>query len=177
MKDSKATNKTRVRRRGRPTKFTKKMGDLICSEIADGKSLRTVCSKDNMPDKSTVFRWLRLPSFNAFRDQYARACEARADAFAEDMLYIASTPEVGQIVTVKNAPDGLETTTKTEDMLGHRRLLVDTLKWNMARMKPKKYGDKIDITSDGDKIEPVRLFPMRPGDLAKRVNPSSADDK
>ena len=32
------------------------------------------------------------------------------------------------------------------------RLRVDTLKWKLARMQPKKFGDKMDVTSDGQKI-------------------------
>jgi len=156
-------------KRGRPTKFTNALGDKICAEIANGRSLRSICSDEGMPEARTVFRWLRLPSMKEFCQQYARACEARTDAFAEDMIHIASTPELGTTVTVKKTPEGIETTTKTEDMLGHRRLQIDTLKWNSARMNPKKYGDKIDVVSDGEALKsPVTVFNMRPGDIAKK---------
>ncbi len=40
-----------------------------------------------MPDKATVFRWLAAKP--DFRDQYACAREAQADAMAEDILEIA----------------------------------------------------------------------------------------
>ena len=32
------------------------------------------------------------------------------------------------------------------------RLRVDTRKWLMSKLKPKKYGEKLDLTSGGDKI-------------------------
>lgn len=35
------------------------------------------------------------------------------------------------------------------------RLRVDTRKFLMAKMKPKKYGDKVDLTSGGEKIQPL----------------------
>jgi hypothetical protein len=35
------------------------------------------------------------------------------------------------------------------------KLRIDTRKFIAAKLKPKKYGDKVDITSAGDKIETV----------------------
>ena len=32
------------------------------------------------------------------------------------------------------------------------RLRVETRKWLMAKMKPKVYGEKLDVTSDGEKV-------------------------
>jgi len=47
-------------------------------------------------------------------------------------------------------------------MLGHRRLLIDTLKWNMSRMNAKRYGDKLDVTSGDKPLErSVAVFDMR----------------
>jgi hypothetical protein len=106
-----------------------------------------------------------------FRDQYELACQARADAFAERMIDIAENPLEGETVTEKTVGEDVETTVKKEDMLGHRRLLIDTLKWNMARMNPKRYGDKLDVTSDNKPLErTVAIFDMRAqsGKPAKR---------
>ena len=33
------------------------------------------------------------------------------------------------------------------------KLKADNLKWSMSKMKPKKYGDKVDVTSDGKAIK------------------------
>lgn len=54
--------------RGRPTDFGPDIADHICSEIASGRSLRSICTDDGMPDKSTVFRW--LSKHETFRDLY-----------------------------------------------------------------------------------------------------------
>ena len=114
---------------GRPTDYTEDLSDRICSELANGNSLRTVCRADDMPDRTTVFRWIRtIPDF---QHHYADAKQEAADAMGEDILDIAD---------------------ETTDKDGHQRnrLRVDTRKWLMSKHKPKKYGDKIDMTS-GDK--------------------------
>lgn len=42
-------------------------------------------------------------------------------------------------------------------MTDHRRLKIDARKWVVARMLPKKYGDKIDITTDNKPINNISL--------------------
>lgn len=120
---------------------------MICAEVADGKSMRTIVKSDTMPAMSTVFKWLR--EITAFSEQYAKAKQEAADAMAEDILEITDTPMLGEIVTVK--ADGSREVRK-EDMLGHRRLQVDSRKWIMSKLLPKKYGDKVDVTTGGDKL-------------------------
>lgn len=77
---------------------------------------------------------------------------------AEDVLEISDTPVMGEIKTIK--PDG-SIEIKQDEMLGHRRLQIDTRKWLMAKMKPKKYGDKYDVTSDGKALPtPILQLPQ-----------------
>lgn len=55
----------------RPTLFTAELASSICDAVDAGSSLRTICARDGMPGKSTVFRWLQArPEFS---EQYARA--------------------------------------------------------------------------------------------------------
>ena len=54
MTEAKVKNKG-----GRPTDYTQELADDICSQLADGLSMRTVCKPDSMPNKATVFKWLR----------------------------------------------------------------------------------------------------------------------
>lgn len=133
---------------GRPSTYTQELADRICEELALGQSMRTVCAMDGMPAMSSVFKWLRENP--AFSEQYEKAKAESADAMAEDLLHIADTPVMGEIKTIK--PDGT-VEIKQDEMLGHRRLQVDARKWLMAKMKPKKYGEKLDVTSEGEKLE------------------------
>lgn len=98
-----------------------------------------------MPDCATVFAWMR--KFPEFLKQYARAKEESADAMAEDILDIADTPQMGEVTKTK-ADGSVET--RQGDMIEHRRLQVDARKWLASKLKPKKYGDRVDLTnSDG----------------------------
>ena len=136
---------------GKPTRFTQALADEICEQLADGKSLRSICQREDMPTKAAVFRW--LGEQEAFADQYARARESQADALADDIVDIADTPKTGQKKTTR--ADGKVEITEG-DMIEHRRLQVDARKWVAAKLKPKKYGDRVahELTGkDGGPIE------------------------
>jgi|SRR5579863_426224 len=120
---------------GRPSSFTQEIADEICERLARGESLTTICMDEELPGFRTVFTWLAEKA--EFQQQYARAREIQAEAEFEKMLEIADTPQLGQ--KTKTTDKGLEIT--TGDMTEHRRLQVDTRKWILARMFPKKYGD------------------------------------
>lgn len=119
---------------GRPTKFSQKLADTICVSLADGESLRTICSQSAMPARSTVFRWLE--ESEAFRDQYTRAREASAEADADDVGHYARQAARGEIEPAA------------------ARAAIDGLKWAAGKRAPKKYGDKIDLTSSDGSMSP-----------------------
>jgi|TARA_R110000796_G_scaffold195111_1_gene311623 hypothetical protein len=118
----------------RPSDYTPELGDLICSELADGKSMRAVCLPDEMPDKATVFRWIRTKE--GFRDQYARAKEESADALTDEMLDIADDSNLDY---TKTDEDGVKLNSEN---IQRSRLRIDTRKWLASKLKPKKFGDK-----------------------------------
>lgn len=151
---------------GRPTVYTQELSDRICELLALGNSMRKVAEMEDMPSMSTMFKWLR--ENDQFSQQYAKAKEESADAMAEDLLYIADTPVMGEVKTIK--PDG-SVEIKQDEMLGHRRLQVDSRKWLMAKMKPKKYGDKIDMTTNGKDL-PTPIL----GGAAMRTDEVSGND-
>ncbi len=145
-------------KRGRPSAYTQKLAESICERIAEGESLRSICEDAKMPDKATVMRWLADEGKPEFRDQYARARGAQADHFADEILAIAD--------------DGKNDTYKTEDgreIVDHdhiqrSRLRVDTPKWLMSKLAPKKYGDKLvhEGSEDGPPISVVEYVIVRP---------------
>lgn len=106
-----------------------------------------------MPDLRTVMRW--LADKEDFRHQYAQAKEDQADTLAEDILHIADTPLQGE--TRKLGPNGNVVETRQAEMTEHRKLQIDARKWIAARLKPKKYGDKVDHTHGGDANRPIPL--------------------
>jgi len=126
---------------GRPTDYSQEIVSKICSEIAEGKSLRAVCEIEGMPDKSTVFVWLR--EHKEFQDQYARATEERTEALSEELMDLGDEAvELAQTVDAKASSAVVQAV----------KLKADNIKWTMSKMKPKKYGDKIDMTTNGKDI-------------------------
>lgn len=110
--------------------------DLICAEIASGKSLRAVCEQEGMPDKSMFLRAVAVNEQLA--NQYARAMLARADARFDDLPSLLDGPERDENNRIDPA------------WVQWRRAVVDTEKWSLARMAPKKYGDRTVVAGDPD---------------------------
>lgn len=137
---------------GRPCDFTPGLATAICTRIADGESLRAICRGDDMPDKATVFRWLSRQEveFLAFRDQYARACEVRADTVFEEILEIADDNSRD----VTEDEDGNEIV--DHDHINRSRLRVDARKWMLGKMQPKKYGERIVNEHSGPGGGPIQ---------------------
>jgi len=130
---------------GRPTKYSQELADEICGQLANGDSMRTVCKPDNMPCKATVFNWIRTKE--GFLDQYTRAKQESADALTDEMLDIADDA----------TNDWMEKLDKDEQSIGYQvngdhiqrsRLRIETRKWLASKLKPKKYGDKVQLSGD-----------------------------
>ncbi len=135
---------------GRPSEFTQEIADKICGELAEGRSLRSVCIPDDMPAVRTVFYWLR--KYPEFLQQYARAKDESADALADEMLDIADDGSNDWMET--NKP-GCEGWVENGEAMQRSRLRVDTRKWIASKLKPKKYGDKVDMTHSGPGGGPI----------------------
>jgi hypothetical protein len=127
---------------GRPTDFTPELGDLICALICEGYSLRKIAKNDEMPRVSTILDWVMKGTrgderYEAFSEQYARSLDIRTDNMAEELLEISDDDSLDVGVTEDGKPY-----VKGEH-IQRSRLKVDTRKWLMSKMKPKKYGEKL----------------------------------
>jgi hypothetical protein len=141
--------------------------NTICDEIAEGRSLRKVLLDEGMPDRTTFFKWI---DDNKERiNQYTRACEARADLIFDETFEIADNTIEG---TVIETDDSGRTKEKKGDMLGHRKLQIDTRRWALSKMQPKKYGDKLDLSSDDGSMTPQTniITTLTPEQLKEALN-------
>lgn len=137
---------------GRPSDYTPEIADLICERIADGESLRSICSEAEMPSKSMVFRW--LAAHDEFRDQYARAREAQADALADEMLDIADDGR-NDWMEAKDKDGAVMGWRENGESLRRSQIRLDARKWLASKLKPKKYGDRQLLGSDPDNPLPA----------------------
>lgn len=146
---------------GRPSEFSADVADLICERIADGESLRYICRADDMPAKSTVFKW--LADIKGFSDQYARAREEQAETLADEIVGI-SDDGTNDYITKTNA-DGSTYEQVNSEHIQRSRLRVEARKWVASKLKPKKYGDKILAEHSGPDGSPMRI--EHSGELSK----------
>jgi hypothetical protein len=94
-----------------------------------------------MPDRGTVTRWLEANE--GFRSQYARARDLQHDYWAEEILALADTPQLGVRREYGTGAQGPVDKTVEADMIEHRRLQVDARKWLLSKLAPKKYGERV----------------------------------
>jgi len=127
---------------GRPTKYSKELGDAICLRIAGKESVRSICKDDKMPSATTVFNWLLDDDKKEFLEHYVRAKDIQTDQMFEELMEIAY--ESDNVILGNDKSDSARVQAK--------KLQVDTLKWVLSKQKPKKYGDKLDLTSDGKQL-------------------------
>jgi hypothetical protein len=149
---------------GRPSIYSDELATKICRLVAEGFSLRQIGDLPQMPHKRTVKRWLaEKPSF---QERYAQAKEEMAEHFAEEILEIADDGsndwierevESGKIIKVVD-----------HEHIARSRLRVDTRKWLMSKLLPKKYGERLDVNTHIDLV--ARLSAMTPAERLARAN-------
>lgn len=84
------------------------------------------------PVLSTVFLW--IGKYPEFSEQYRLAMASRADAMFEDMIEIADDG--------RNFMETEQGEKFNSEHVQRSRLRLDTRKWMLSKMLPKKYGDK-----------------------------------
>jgi hypothetical protein len=132
----------------------------ICNRIADGESLRAICDEADMPDKSTIFRWLSAEQHKDF----CRAREARADSLVDDILSIADDARNDWMKRNGENATGYQ---ENGEALRRSALRIDARKWLAGKMAPKKYGDKQTHEHAGPDGGPITLEALITASLKK----------
>jgi hypothetical protein len=123
--------------------YSPEMAEKFCAEIIEGHSLRTICRMEGMPSKPTIMRWLR--KHQEFKEIYDRACIERAEAYAEEIIEIADDGSNDWMES--NDPDNPGWRFNGEHVQ-RSKLRLEARKWICAKMKPKKYGEKVEISGE-----------------------------
>lgn len=133
--------------------YTSELAERVCTEVSSGKSLRQVC-RELQINECTVRKWV-LDDRNGFSTQYARARELQIAAM-EDELYEIADDGTNDWMTIKRG--GQEVEVPNNEVLQRSKLRVDTRKWIMSKILPKKYGDKVQTEHSGEvTVRSVRL--------------------
>lgn len=134
---------------GRPTIYTQKLGKEICSKIALGESVIHICADEKMPVSSTIYLWLLDEDKKEFSEYYARARNIQAELMFEELLDIADDGS-NDYMTIKKGDK--EYNVEDREVTNRSKLRVDARKWYLSKVLPKKFGDKMDVTSGGKPI-------------------------
>lgn len=106
----------------------------VLEAIANGASLSTAL-KSASPSPSYAWAKLQLRTNPELKLAYQQAVEDRADRLAEELLEIADAP----------MPEGLDGAGRSA-WVQQQRLKVDTRKWAASKLKPKTYGERLDLS-------------------------------
>lgn len=132
---------------GRPSLYTEDLANEICIAISlSTQGLEHICeAHDGFPNPDTIYTW-RI-KHNEFAEKYARARESQMELMAQEILEIAD--ETGRDTKVIKHGDH-ETEVADSEWINRSRLRVDTRKWLMSKLAPKKYGDRTVLAGDPD---------------------------
>ncbi|MCW5730434.1 MAG: hypothetical protein KIT20_06740 [Alphaproteobacteria bacterium] len=140
-----------------PVSYSEALGETICALLAEGHSLRAICARQDMPCMRSVMRWLAGDA--AFRRLYGAARLLQADRLADEILAIADEREGDHRIDEKGR------VVTQADAIQRAKLRVDTRKWLMSRMSPRKYGDALaegGAGEDGELIIQVVRYDDHP---------------
>lgn len=117
----------------RPSEYNFDLCVEICDEIAKGRNvIETLNSDSRFPDWTTFRRWKNNNE------------ELRT-------LYVNSQQD--KAIALENEIDDLKAMLLSKEIdYATYNALVNTLKWKMAKMYAKLFGDKVDVTTQGEKI-------------------------
>ena len=110
-----------------------KVWPILLAEIANGASLTAALQRLH-PSPSYWWAKDQLRRNPELRVLYQEACEDRADRLAEELLELADSP----------IPQGLDGPGKSA-WVQKLRLQVDTRKWIACKLKPRQYGERLDL--------------------------------
>lgn len=108
------------------------------------------------------YKWLNEDEKNA--KKYARATEIRSEMIFEEMLEIADKQDKDVYIDA----EGKE---RTDHNVIHRnKLQIDTRKWYLSKMMPKRYGDRLDLTTNNESLNKPEQAPLQPEQINKLID-------
>lgn len=111
--------------------------EMVFALMRQGLSAFKACKQAGVP-QSTFSRWMDEDAKLA--EEYARAREDLIEHIAAETLEIADQP-------VGSTDNGATDSGAVQD----KRLRVDTRKWLLSKLAPKKFGDKLELSGDPDR--------------------------
>ena len=131
---------TRVNRpgAGRPPVYSSDVWKSIFDRVGGGSSLTTALKETGL---SYTHAYRLMDADPKLAEAYERAKKDRASRMAEEIIELADAP-------IPEHLQGVEISA----WVNQKRLQVDARKWVAAKLHPKVYGDKIDVSVRDERI-------------------------
>jgi len=161
---------------GRPSTFTDEIFETICERLENGEVLRQICASDEMPDRSTVLRW--IANDDAKRRRYDAARQACVEFWSDEIIQIATDGSKDTVIDEKGRARC------DHEWVARSRLRIDTIKFLMTKINPLKWGEKLPeaaaarqmeidaekLLAEQNKITRIERTIVEPGDLTQDAN-------
>jgi hypothetical protein len=134
----------KAKTRGNQLTFTQEIADEVCKRMAAGETLRQVCRDKQMPPESTVRGWA-VEDVQGFAAQYTRARETLLEHWADDIVSISDDGTGDTVIDEYGKPR------QNTEWINRSKLRVDTRKWLLSKLRPDKYGEKLELSGDPKK--------------------------
>lgn len=126
---------------GRPPVYSNEVWKSIFDRVGGGASLTTALKETGL---SYTHAYRLMDADPKLAEAYERAKKDRASRMAEEIIELADAP-------IPEHLQGVEISA----WVAQKRLQVDARKWVAAKLHPKVYGDKIDVSVRDDRISVI----------------------
>jgi hypothetical protein len=143
-----------------------KLWPEILREIGNGASLIKAINKPGYPTYDSVQKNMR--NNPEIRRLYEDAIEIRADHLAESLIDISEEP----------IPEGLDGP-QLSAWINQMKIRIDTRKWTAAKLRPKSWGERVDVSVTHTQIsinEALRSAESRLIDNVTDITPNEPSD-
>lgn len=127
---------------GRPSLYTPELAQEVVDGLSDGIPLTVICRRDHMPDDDTIRSWAKE------REDLSRAI-ARARLTGHDAIAWRSR----LTARGKGPEEGGDSTGDVQ----RDKLIIEQDNKLLAKWDPKRYGEKLDLSSSDGSMSPVQL--------------------
>jgi hypothetical protein len=134
-------------KRGRPSLYTRELADIICSRMAGGETLNQICRDPSIGVGAQTVRDWAIQDVDGFSVRYARAREQLMDFWEDEAIEIADDGRNDW--EEREGKRGETYIALNKEAIDRSKLRVDTRKWLLTKLRPTRFGDKIDLKHDG----------------------------
>lgn len=148
-KGANAKELARLARAKREVEMTSDAFLEVCIRLVQGEPLVLICADTTMPSQPQVMKYLF--ENETARELYYAAREMQMETLAEEAMTIANDD------SDDHSFDDRGRRFSHNEVVQRARVKIDTIKFMMQKMSPKRYGDKSVTEIQGNPDQPVVL--------------------